>query len=189
MGLLFYKITLFNPYIFWSRHEKMLPRQKHDSQNILADYGINQFSKRIYDKRNDVHIEPLVSFSFKSVTPFQFKIKTPIKKHNKSLHQQPLLLNDTDVISDDEDHIYTRIPNNSTTFIPDTTITSENFSTITNPSSDTPSKNANEALRPIKLSTHCSQIIPFYDPLIFKYGNLFQSWSFNKRLLFRYTNS
>ena len=124
----------------------MLPRQKHDSQNILADYGINPFSIRLCDKGNHVIIEPLVSFSFKSVTPFQFKIKTPIKKHNKSLHQQSLLLNDTDVISDDEDHIYTRISNNSTTFIPDTTITSENVSTITNPNSDTSSKNALEAL-------------------------------------------
>ena len=44
-------------------------------------------------------------FSFKSVTPFQTKFKAPVKKHNKSPHQQPLLLNDIDITSDDEEHI------------------------------------------------------------------------------------
>ena len=33
------------------------------------------------------------------------------KKTKKTLRQQSLLLNDTDITSDDEDHIYTRIPN------------------------------------------------------------------------------
>ena len=65
---------------------------------------------RINDKGNDIIVKPLQSFSFKSVTPFQTKFKTPTKKNNKTLHQQSLLLNDTDVTSDDEDHIYTRIP-------------------------------------------------------------------------------
>ena len=60
-------------------------------------------------------------------TPFQSKFKTPIKKHNKSLHQQSLLLKDTYIISDDEDHIYTRIPEDSTLFALDTTITSKTF--------------------------------------------------------------
>ena len=54
--------------------------------------------------------KPFNSFSFKGVTPFQTKFKTPIKKHNKSLHQQSLLLNDTNVTSDDDEHILTRIP-------------------------------------------------------------------------------
>ena len=71
---------------------------------------------------------------------------------------------DTDIISDDEDHIIPRIPKDSTIFLPDTTITSESFSTITNPKSDTPSANAIETQQPIKLSTHCSQIITFYEP-------------------------
>ena len=41
----------------------------------------------------------------KSITPFQIKFKTPLKRNNETLHQQSLLLNDTDVTSDDEDHI------------------------------------------------------------------------------------
>ena len=77
---------------------------------ILADYGTDQFSIRNNDKGNDIVVKPLQSFSFNSVTPFQTKFKTPIKKNNKTLHQQSLLLNDTDVTSDDENHIYTRIP-------------------------------------------------------------------------------
>ena len=90
------------PVHYLIKHEEILPHQKHDSHPILADYGTDQFSIRINDKGN-----PLQSFSFKSITPFQTKFKTPITKNNKSLHQQSLLLNDTDVTSDDEDHIYT----------------------------------------------------------------------------------
>ena len=93
------------PYLI--KHEEILPHQKHDSHPILADYGTDQFSIRINDKGNDIVVKPLQSFSFKSITPFQTKFKTPIKKNNKTLHQQSLLLNDTDVKSDDEDHIYT----------------------------------------------------------------------------------
>ena len=59
----------------------------------LADYGTDQFSIRINDKGNDIVVKPLQSFSFKSITPFQTKFKTPIKKNNKTLHQQSLLLN------------------------------------------------------------------------------------------------
>ena len=107
------------------KHEEVLPHQKHDFPTILADYGTDQFSKRINEKGNVVIDNHLDSFSFQSVTLFQSKFKTPIKKHNKSLHQQSLLLNDTDVISDDEDHLYTKPPKNSRPFIPDTNITSE----------------------------------------------------------------
>ena len=59
---------------------------KHDSLPILADYGTDQFSIRINDKGNDIVVKPIQSFSFQSVTTFQTKIKTPIKKNNKSLH-------------------------------------------------------------------------------------------------------
>ena len=88
----------------------------------LADYGTDQFSIRINDKGNDIVVKPLQSFSFKSITPFQTKFKTPIKKNNKTFHQQSLLLNDTDVTSDDEDHIYTRVPKSDSSFLHDTTI-------------------------------------------------------------------
>ena len=94
------------PVQYLVKHEEILPHQKHDSHPILADYGTDQFSIRINDKGNDIVVKPLQSFSFKSITPFQTKFKTPIKKNNKTLHQQSLLLNDTDVTSDDEDHIY-----------------------------------------------------------------------------------
>ena len=86
-------------------HEENFPHQKHDSHPILADYGTDHFSLRINDEGNDIIVQPSNSFSFKAVTPFKTKFKTPIKKHNKSLHQQSRPLNDTDVTSDDEEHI------------------------------------------------------------------------------------
>ena len=97
-------------YLF--KHEEILLNQKHDSHPILADYGTDQISIRINDKGNDIVVKPLQSSSFKSITPFQTKFKTPMKKNNKTLHQQSHLLNDTDITSDDKDHIYiyTTIP-------------------------------------------------------------------------------
>ena len=71
------------PVHYLIKHEEVLPHQKHDSHQILADYGTDQFSIRINDKRNDIVVKPLQSFSFKSITPFQTKFKTPIKKNNK----------------------------------------------------------------------------------------------------------
>ena len=53
------------------KHDEILPHQKHDSHPILADYGTDQFSIRINDKRNNIVVKPPQSFSFKSVTPFQ----------------------------------------------------------------------------------------------------------------------
>ena len=97
------------PVHYLIKHEEVFPHQKHDAHPILADYGTDQFSIRINDKGNDIDVKPLHSFSFKSVTPFQTKFKTPIKKNNKSLHQQSLLLSDTDITSDDENHTYTQI--------------------------------------------------------------------------------
>ena len=95
------------PVHYLIKHEEILPHRKHDSHPIL-DYGTDQFSIRIIDKKNDIVVKLLQSFSFKSITPFQTKFKTPIKKNNKTLHQQSLLLNDTDITSNDEDHIYTQ---------------------------------------------------------------------------------
>ena len=93
------------PVLYLIKHE-ILPHQKHDSHPILADYGTDQFSIRINDKGNDIVVKPLQSFSFESITPFQTKFKTPIKKNNKTLHKQSPLPNDTDNTSDDEDLIY-----------------------------------------------------------------------------------
>ena len=68
------------PVHYLIKHEEILPHQKHDSHPILADYGTDQFSFRINDKGNDIVVKPLQSFSFKSITPFQTKFKTPIKR-------------------------------------------------------------------------------------------------------------
>ena len=76
------------PVHYLIKHEEILPHQKHDSHPILADYGTDQFSIRINDKGNDIIVKPLQSFSFKCIIPFQTKFETPIKKNNKTLHQQ-----------------------------------------------------------------------------------------------------
>ena len=55
-----------------------------------------------------------------SITLFQTKFNAPIKKNNKSLHQQSLLLNDNDSTSDDEENIYIYVyiyPNSKTRLI------------------------------------------------------------------------
>ena len=121
--------TTLKPVHYLIKFEEISPHQKHDSRPILSDYGTDQFSIRINDKGNDIVVKPLHYFSFKSVTPFQTKFRTPIKKNNKTLHQQSLLVNDTDITSDDEDHIYTRIPKNGSPFSTDTTL-QENYSTL-----------------------------------------------------------
>ena len=115
-------------------------------------------------------------FPFKSVTPFQTKFKTPFKKNKKSLHQQSLILNDSDITSDDEEHIYTRIPETDSTFTVDKSLHDETYSTKQNSTSTTPQAstsaiNVQTASRP---ATHCSQIIPFYDTSFFKYKKSFQ---------------
>ena len=106
------------PVHYLIKHEEVLPHQKHDYNPILADYGTDQVSIRIIDKGNDFVVRPLHSFSFKSVTPFQTKFKTPTKRIIKSIHQQSLLLNDTDITSDDEENIHSEFQNTST-FITD----------------------------------------------------------------------
>ena len=166
------------PVYYLIKHEEILPHKKHDSHPILADYGTDQFSIRINDKGNDIVVKPLQSFSFKSITPFQTKFKTPIKKNNKTLHQQSLLLNDTDVTSDDENHIYTRIPKSDSSFLQDTTLQTENYSTLKQPTHTTSQKSVSAIIVQPNLPslTHCQQIIPFYDTSFFKYKNYFQGF-------------
>ena len=114
---------------------------------------------------------------------FKPKFKAPAKKHNKPLHQQYLLLNDTDVTSDDEDHIYTRIPKTNSSFLHDTTLQEqETFSTITKPKPTIPPKSTSETTSAIDVQTnstsitHSSQLVPFYDPSFFKYKLYFQGF-------------
>ena len=172
------------PVHYLIKHEEVLPHQKHDSHPILADYGTDQLSIRINDKGNDNIVKPLNSFYFKAVTPFQFKFKTPTKKHNKSFHQQSLLLNDTDVTSDDEEHIYTRIPKNNFPFSTDETLheQEETFSTIEKSTPNTILKPLSESSSDIDVQTnsnpitHSPQIKPFYDPPFFGYKTHFQGF-------------
>ena len=161
------------PVHYLVKHEEILPHQKQDSHPILADYGTDQFSIRINDKGNDIVVNFLQSFSFKFITPFQTKFKTPIKKNNKTLHQQSLLLNDTDITSDDEDHIHTRIPKSDSSFLQDTTLQTENYSTLNKltPKTSQKSVSAINVQTNLPYLTHCPQIILFYDTSFFKYKN------------------
>ena len=115
------------PVRYLIKHEELLPHQKHASHPILAEYGTDQFSKSINDKGNDIVVKPLYSFSLKSVTPFQTKFKTTVKKNSEYLQQQSLVLNDTDITSDDEEHILTRIPKHDSYFTSDKTLHEEIF--------------------------------------------------------------
>ena len=72
-------------------------------------------------------------YRIKSMTLIQSNSKhLSYQKHNESLQQQSLLLNDTDVTSDDEGHIYTRIAKNNSPLSIDETLheQEEPFSTI-----------------------------------------------------------
>ena len=166
------------PVHYLIKHEEILAHQKHDSHPILADYGTDQFSIRINDKGNDIIVKPLQSVSLKSITPFQTKFKTPMKKDNKTLHQQSLLLNDTDITSNEEKHIYTRIPKSDSSFFYDTTLQTENYSTLnkSTPKTSQKSVSAMNVQTNLPSLTHCPQIIPFYDTSFFKYKNYFQGF-------------
>ena len=133
---------------------------------------------RINDKGNDIVVKPLNSFSFKSVTPIQTFYKTPVKKNNRPPHQKSFLLNDTDITSDDEEHIYTRIPKQDSSSMTDKTLHDETYSTMkkspsTTPQESTSAINVQTHSRP---ATYCSQKIPFYDTSFFKYKTYFQGF-------------
>ena len=72
---------------------------------ILADYEDDQFSIRINNKGEDIHIKPLDPFTFQSIVPIESKDKRPTKTQTKSLLQQSTILNDTDILSDDDEPI------------------------------------------------------------------------------------
>ena len=52
------------PVHYLVKHEEIKYNQKNDCHPILADYGDDQFSIRINNKGEDIHIKPLDSFSF-----------------------------------------------------------------------------------------------------------------------------
>ena len=49
-----------------------------------------------------------------------------------SINNQSLLLNDTDITSDDEEHIHSRIPKHNSSFTTDITLQEETYATIKN---------------------------------------------------------
>ena len=93
-------------------------------------------------------------------------------------------MNDTDPTSDDEEHIYTRIPKNNSPFSTDETLheQKETFSTIKKSTPITISKPLSESTSAIDVQTnanpitHSPRVIPFYDPSCFKYKTYFQGF-------------
>ena len=145
---------------------------------MLADYGTDHVSIRMNDQGNDIIVKPRNSFSFKSVTQFQKRFKTPVKKNNKPLLQQSFLLFDTYITRDDEEHIYTRIPKHGSSFTTDKTLHEEFYSTkkISKSTTTQETTSAIDVRTTSQPTTHCSQIIPFCDTSFFKYKNYFQDF-------------
>ena len=88
------------------------------------------------------------------------------------------LSNDTDITSDDEEHIYTRIPRHDSSFTRDKTLHEETYCTINKPKStttqeSTPAIDVHTNSQPV---TPSSQTIPFYDTSFFTYKNCFQGF-------------
>ena len=88
------------PVHYLVNHEKIKYNQKIDCHPILTDYGEDQFSIRINNKGEDIHIKPLDSFSFQSIVPFESKYKRPTKKKAESLLQQSTILNESSSMFD-----------------------------------------------------------------------------------------
>ena len=97
------KDNQLKPVHYLVKHEGIKSNQKNDCHPILADYGEDQFSIRINNKGEDIHIKPLDSSSFQSIVPFESKCKRPTKNQAKSFLQQSTILNDTDILSEEDE--------------------------------------------------------------------------------------
>ena len=118
---------------------------------ILADYGEDQFSIRINNKEEDIHIRPLDSFSCQSIVPFESKYKRPTKNKAKSLLQQSTILNDTYILSDEDEPNQTQDRKDQNTTL----------------------KEQSLAIQYPTKSDYCNQQVPFFDPSFFKYKKYF----------------
>ena len=146
------KDNQLKPVHYFVKHEEIKYNQKNGCHPILADYGEDQFSFRINNKGEDIHIKPLDSFSFQSIVPFESKYKGPTKKKTKSLLQQSTILNDTDVLSDEDETNHSQaIKDQNTTALKEQTFPLE-YTTR---------------------SDYCNQQVPFFDLSIFKYKKYF----------------
>ena len=146
------KDNQLKPVHYLVNHEEIKYNQKNDCHPILADYGDDQFSIRINNKGEDIHIKPLDSFSFQSIVPFESKYKKPTKKQTKSLLEQSTILNDTDILSDEDE------------------LTQSN--NIQHQNSDILKEHTLAIQYPTK-SDYCKQQVPFFDPSFFKYKKYF----------------
>ena len=79
------KDNQLKPVHYLVKHEKIKYIQKNYCHLILADFGDDQFSVRINNKGEDIHIKPLNSFSFQSIVLFDSKYKRPTRNQTKSL--------------------------------------------------------------------------------------------------------
>ena len=140
------------PVHYLVKHEEIKCIQKNDCHLILADYGEDQFSIRLNNKGEDIQIKPLDLFSFQSIVPFESKYKRPTKNQAKSLLQQSPILNDTDILSDQDE------PNQSQTMM------NQNTNTL---------KEQTLATQYPTESDYCNQQVPFFDPYFFKYERYF----------------
>ena len=148
------KDNQLKPVHYSVKHEEIKYNQKNDCHPILADYGEDQFSIRINNKGEDIHIKPLDSFSFKFIVPFESKYRRPTKTKTKSLLQQSTILHDTDILSDEDE------PNSL-----------QNKETQ-NRNTDTLKEQIIALQYPTK-SDYCNQQVPFFDPSFFKYKKYF----------------
>ena len=146
------KDNQLKPVHYLVKHEENKYNQKNDCHPILADYRDDQFSVRINNKGEDIHIKPLDSFSFQSIVPFESKYKKPTKNQTKSLLQQSTILNDTDILKDDDE------------------LTQSNI--IQHQNSDILKEHTLAIQYPNK-SDYCNQQVPFFDPSFFKYKRYF----------------
>ena len=146
------KDNQLKPVHYLVKHEEIKYNQKNDCHPILADYGDDQFSIRKNNKGEDIHIKHLDSFSFQSIVPFESKYKKPTKTQTKSLLQQSTILNDTDILSDDDEPNLAQDVKNLNTNI---------------------SKEQTLAIQYPTKSDYCNQQVPFFDPSFFKYKKYF----------------
>ena len=147
------KDNQLKPVHYLVKHGEIKYNQKTDCHPILAEYGDDQFSIRINNKGEDIHIKPLDSFSFKSIVPFESKYKRPTKKQTKSLLQQSTILNDTDILSDDDEPTQPQnVKNQNSNILKEQTL----------------------AIQYPTKSDYCNQQVPFFDPSFFSYKKYFQ---------------
>ena len=57
----------------------------------------------------------MYSFYFESIVPFESKYKRPTKNKTKSLLQQSTILNDTDILSDEDETNHSQDPKDQNT--------------------------------------------------------------------------